>query len=116
LAKDFCGEGMPEWAVKNESFPKPFNVKLRRDEKGFPLNEDCLKLNFGDFYLSYDVGKNSKRLFSNTDGLRDAFAEKWAKVVEYMKTEKNIIGYEIINEPIGGDPWDNFIEFLWPGT
>jgi len=47
---------------------------LGRDENGYPLIEDCLKKSFAEYYFTYDVGMNSKRLFTNADGIADAFA------------------------------------------
>lgn len=43
FVKQFCGEGLPTWTAKRETFPAPLKVKLRYDDKGFPLLEDCLK-------------------------------------------------------------------------
>lgn len=38
-------------------------------------------------------------VYSNHDGLLDAFAAYWRHVVEEFTNEPNVIGYEIINEP-----------------
>ena len=55
--KNFCGAGFPEWTGNRTSFPKPLKVDIRYDEKGYPLREDCLKVPFSEFYLSYDLMK-----------------------------------------------------------
>ena len=37
FTKEFCGEGLPLWVAKRESFPAPLPVKLRYDDQGLPL-------------------------------------------------------------------------------
>ena len=39
----------------------------------------------------------------------------WRYVAQYFAQEKNIIGYEIINEPFVVNPFRSFTEFIWPG-
>lgn len=97
FVKQFCGEGLPTWTAKRSSFPAPLKVKLRYDDKGFPLTEDCLKIEFGQFYLTYDVMKLQKDLFTNERGLLDHFAKFWEIVAAYMSEEPNLLGYEFIN-------------------
>ena len=65
FVKQFCGEGLPTWTAKRESFPAPLKVKIRYDEQGFPLIEDCLKISFAEYYLTYDVMKLQQDFFSN---------------------------------------------------
>lgn len=66
FSKKFCGEGFPDWAVQNnKSFPFPLPFKLRKDEHGYPLMEDCLKKPFALFYLTYDVMKFQQDFFTN---------------------------------------------------
>lgn len=77
FVKQFCGEGLPTWAAKRDSFPAPLKVKLRYDDQGFPLTEDCLKTEFGKFYLTYDVMKLQKDFFTNQRGLLDSFVRFW---------------------------------------
>jgi aryl-phospho-beta-D-glucosidase BglC (GH1 family) len=36
-------------------------------------------------------------------------------VASYFKDVPNVIGYEIINEPIAGSPYHSIFEFLAPG-
>jgi endoglycosylceramidase len=44
FARQFCGEGLPTWVAKRETFPAPLKVKIRYDKDGFPLREDCLSI------------------------------------------------------------------------
>ena len=46
--------------------------------------------------------------------MNDKFIEMWLKVVEYFKDELNVIGYDIINEPTGGNFWKNPYAFIGP--
>lgn len=39
----------------------------------------------------------------------------WIKVVEYFQPVKNIIGYEIINEPSGANAYISIYDFIAPG-
>jgi aryl-phospho-beta-D-glucosidase BglC (GH1 family) len=35
-------------------------------------------------------------------------------VANYFKDEKNVIGYEIINEPLSGSVFHSLMEMVWP--
>src|SRR3990167_6636 len=102
-SKKFCGEGMPDWAVKDYNtiltkFPAPLPAKLERDAQGYPTQESCLKHVFAEFYFSWAVEDTFKRLYTNDDGIRDAFANMWQTIAKNFKNYDNVIGYEIINE------------------
>ena len=73
-----------------------------------------MKIGFFKYYISYDVVTFSHDFFTNKNGMNDKFIEMWLKVVEYFKSEKNVIGYDIINEPTGGNFWANPYSFLGP--
>ncbi len=40
----------------------------------------------------------------------------WEIVATYMSNEPNIIGYEILNEPIGANAYKNAADVLQPGV
>lgn len=113
-SKKYCGEGFPTWLGEVTSFPAPFKVKLRRDAQGLPLKEDCMKIPFSKYYLSYDVMTFAEDFIKNKRGMNDMFVEMWLKVVEYFKTEPNLIGYDILNEPASGNIWKNPYSFIGP--
>ena len=73
-----------------------------------------MKIPFFKYYVSYDVVSFSHDFFTNKYGMNDKFIEMWLKVVEYFKPEKNVIGYDIINEPTGGNFWKNPYAFIGP--
>ena len=53
LAARFCGEGIPEWAVRQEvsgvfDFPFPLKFAYPRDNStGVPSKDSCAKLDWG---------------------------------------------------------------------
>ncbi|KAL9649766.1 hypothetical protein ABK040_009581 [Willaertia magna] len=107
MSNKFCGEGFPDWAVHydTEDFPYPFlNYHFRKNETtGAPLTEDCLKHAFFQYYLTRSASNAWQNFYDNYNGIRDAFANFWNFVANYFKSEENILGYEIINEPWAGD-------------
>ena len=46
--------------------------------------------------------------------MQDMFIEMWLKVVEYFKNEENVIGYDLLNEPAGGNLWWNPYSYIGP--
>ena len=93
FVRQFCGEGLPPWTAKRESFPAPLKVKIRYDDQGFPIQEDCLKLQFAKYYLTYDVMKLQRDFFTNQRGLLDHLARVWETVAAYLSEEPNLLGY-----------------------
>lgn len=77
FSKKFCGEGFPDWTVNRTTFPWPLPYKIRFDEQGYPLREDCQKINFAELYLTRDVNKFQEEFLTNERGLADEFANMW---------------------------------------
>ena len=73
-----------------------------------------MKKSFFHYYLSYDVVSFSHDFFTNKNGMNDRFIEMWLRVAEYFRAEDNVIGYDIINEPTGGNFWKNPYSFIGP--
>ena len=109
--KKFCGEGMPDWAVKDydgifTKFPAPlYYIPIERGPDGYPTYKSCMKSVFAMYYNSYAVGDTFRRLYTNDDKIGDSFRNMWRTVVKHLKTEDNVIGYEIINEPWLGNAY-----------
>ncbi|TPX57970.1 hypothetical protein PhCBS80983_g03444 [Powellomyces hirtus] len=118
LARQFGGHGVPDWLVGKDWLGTEWWRRWRRfavpnrmtpvktDENGMPGPEDMKGLTW---YL----------LYSNHDGLLDAFAAFWKRVVEEFRHEPNVIGYEVMNEPWSvdrrpGNHWKNPL-LLLPG-
>ena len=100
---------MPIWAVPHEiykDFPRPLETKkFTFNEYGYPLN--CSKHPWGEYYFSNAVAKAFGSLWNNRHGLRDKFVNYWKKVAETFKDVKEVIAYEIMNEPWPGDQFLN---------
>ncbi|KAK3237149.1 hypothetical protein CYMTET_52756 [Cymbomonas tetramitiformis] len=116
LSEKFCGEGIPEWAVKSDggfhlfgSFPaplaKPFN---RTDARGFPVRQDCAKhQDWSSFSVAEDYTAACQALWKNVDGIGDAWAQMWGRVASIFKGSEHILGVELMNEPFAGDFYHN---------
>lgn len=55
-------------------------------------------------------------LFTNQRGLWDSFTNMWRLVSSYMSREPNLLGYEIMNEPIGSNLYKEPGTTLLPGA
>lgn len=115
-SRKFCGEGFPDWLVNKLTFPAPFKIDLDYDSNGIPTKESCMKLSFFKYYATYDVMQFSHEFFTNKNGMADKFVKMWTKVVAYFVNERNVIGYDLINEPSGADAWKNLYSFLGPSV
>eukprot|EP00128_Syssomonas_multiformis_P001857 Colp12_sorted_trinity150504_noHs@14735 len=127
LSPFFCGEGLPEYMAtllspenKNMSlFPAPTDLDLRRDPKtGYPLPEDCKKVpgpGFARLYMSYQLNAAAQEIYDNVGGKRDAFARMWGEVAKHFKDMPEVLGYELWNEPWGGDVYRHPRSLVDPG-
>ena len=55
---------------------------------------------FATYYMSAEVGAGFQCLYDNVDGLWDALAGYWVTVASRFSIFDNVIGYELINEPV----------------
>ncbi|KAJ3406686.1 hypothetical protein HDU80_010704 [Chytriomyces hyalinus] len=112
FSERFCGEGVPLWAANPRSgrfaFPFPLDKAYPVDERGIPSQEDCHRHDWATYQATPPVSEAYQRLYDNYDGYRDAFVEYWKLVAKEMLPFKNVLGYDLINEPwngnIGKDP------------
>lgn len=108
-----CGEGMPDWAVKDydtllTKFPAPmYNLKIEYGPDGYPTKESCLENLFASYYNTYAVQDSYQRLYTNEDGIGDEFRKMWKLVASKFVDAENVIGYEIINEPYVGNTFQH---------
>jgi len=111
LSPRFCGEGVPDWFHENlppTNFPSPLLPPFSdSDKNGYPSREDCNKTFWFNYYSSQAVGESFQHLYDNTDGLALSFARFWKRVALEFKNNKNIVGYELMNEPFNGDTFKN---------
>eukprot|EP00164_Ancoracysta_twista_P002135 GFYU01002818.1.p1 GENE.GFYU01002818.1~~GFYU01002818.1.p1 ORF type:complete len:519 (-),score=171.59 GFYU01002818.1:109-1665(-) len=111
LSEKFCGEGVPLWAAepivsKLAPFPMPVQMHgFKLDENGVPPADVCKSIqgSWGNYHFAYATSTAYQALYSNQDGLRDAWAHFWKRVAEEYKTSDAVLGYELINEPWAGN-------------
>ncbi|KAI1962363.1 hypothetical protein LOZ58_002702 [Ophidiomyces ophidiicola] len=115
LARQFCGNGVPEWFVKSDWVKKwqmyPWPLKLKPfpvDSNGFPSPPSiCETIEWSVTYFSTAVADAFDRFYRNHDGLADAFAAYWKKLASVYDKTTNIVGYNLLNEPWVGNTWRN---------
>ena len=69
FSRYFCGEGVPDWVAQKlgdqvlSSFPSPIAPNMTRDPTTkYPVLDECLKRDFGVYYLSQAVMNGFKML------------------------------------------------------
>lgn len=88
----FQGEGAPAWAVQDGGLPNP--------ALGFPGN-----------YFANPAANHAWDAFwanapaSDGVGLQDHYAKAWAHVASRFRSNPNVLGYELLNEPWPGTTW-----------
>lgn len=80
---------------------KPFAV----DSQGIPSDADCNSIDWALSYLTTAVGNAFGRFYNNYDNLGDSFASYWKKLATQYVGTRNILGYNLLNEPWMGDTW-----------
>jgi endoglycosylceramidase len=83
----FCGDGFPEWALGDIAHGAP--------------HYDCGNLAWSAPYFDATSTVNGAfdGLWSNRDGLLDAFVGMWAKVAREFGRHPAVAAFEVINEP-----------------
>jgi endoglycosylceramidase len=89
----FQGEGFPDWAVQDDGI-------AAQPQTGFPGNyvaQPALNRAF-DHFWNNDPGPGGV-------GLQDRYAAAWRHVAQRFRPERNLIGYDLFNEPWPGQQW-----------
>lgn len=129
----FCGEGAPKFYVENMTYAKdcktnilsrffglvtaciPLSVnKWRYNEEGLPEIEDCIAGSFIDYHKSPELMSIYDSFFKNENGVLDAFVNFWKVVAQKFKGRKNVLGYDLWNEPWASNLWID-LKSLLPG-
>ncbi|XP_023335293.1 uncharacterized protein LOC111706602 isoform X2 [Eurytemora carolleeae] len=86
-------DGFPSWLVDQlrEGVERKFPWPLAKVENWF-----C-------GYVTYEAGEVYHRFFQNHYNAVDKFANFWKHVANRLKKHKNIIGYDLLNEPWPGN-------------
>ena len=134
FTREFCGEGVPGFYAKKldverkceaNTLSKIFKlltacIPLEKHnwsygDDGMPLVDDCkTKGNFMDYHRSPELTSIYKSFYNNQNNIIDQFGKFWAVVAQKFKGRKNVIGYDIWNEPWPGNLWSD-LKSLWPG-
>ncbi len=81
----FQGEGAPDWAVDDDDLPPS-------PQFGFPTN-----------YLQMPaLQKAEDNFWANRGGLQNRYASAWRHVALRFRSDRAVLGYELLNEPPPG--------------
>jgi endoglycosylceramidase len=83
----FGGDGAPSWALNNETNNRSF-LSGSQWFQGYILSRD-VRASFTHFFKS--------------DYLKEHYCKAWSEVAKSVKGNEYILGYDIMNEPSGGD-------------
>jgi len=118
LSEKFCGQGLPSWAVPDPPeagmhFPVPLQwMPADRGQDGFPTRQKCAQIfqhnsiqrNYWDVsHMAFATQYAFENLYTNADGLTDAWGAFLAKIASTMQGLTNVLGIELINEPFVGN-------------
>lgn len=114
MASRLCGEGVPDYIYEackssepkgTKKFPStPLTaVEYPLDEDSNPTLEACLSKSFFTYYLTSEVGDAFQCLYENRAETWERLGLYWRQIANRFKDNKNVIGYELINEPWLGD-------------
>jgi hypothetical protein len=67
-----------------------------------------------DLYTAPEVASSFAALYANKDGLLDKMMDFWTVVATRMRTNPNVIGYDILNEPWGANLYHDKSLFFEP--
>ena len=82
----FGGEGFPDWAVHDDGL-------VDDPGAGFP----------GNYLTSGGLNRAFDHFWANDFGLQDHYAAAWRHVADRFKSNRYVLGYDLLNEP-------------WPGS
>jgi endoglycosylceramidase len=84
----YAGEGFPDWAVHDDDFP---NLPVF----GFP----------GNYFLDPALFHAFDNLWLDRDELWAKYRAFWKHVAHRFKRKRNLLGYDLLNEPWPGAQW-----------
>jgi len=91
-----CGSGFPKWAIPPNVAPWiPSTVPLCSI---WPATSAAESL-----FPESGYHQTVEAFYNNTYGARTRFLEAWIQIARYFRNNKNIIAYDILNEPWGNE-------------
>ena len=106
LSERFCGEGVPSWVVFSQNYTHQFPYPIDKNfsfSGDIPYKKDCDKHYWVEYQFTQVASRAYQDLYNNVNNIRDKFIDFWRTVAYRFKNYKNIIAYELINEPWAGD-------------
>jgi len=73
----------------------------------YPDLKTCLERNFALYYFSEAVATTFQQLYDNTFNFQTALIRFWESVAHTFAKQDFVLGYELINEPPGGNFFEN---------
>ena len=129
----FCGEGAPKFYVDKLSYSSDCKTNIisrifglfsaciplsknnwNYDENGLPLIEDCVAGSFIDYHKAPELMTVYDSFFQNENGVLDSFVNFWKVLAKKFKGRKNVLGYDLWNEPWASNLWID-LKSLIPG-
>ena len=141
LSRPTCGEGIPAFYATDilakdnhcisrlvDPVLKPILQKFgvcksiddfgyRKDDKGWPLVEDCQSRAFAEYYTTTEAFSLFRALYYNEHGLQGKFLNYWEQIALAFKGNKYVIGYDPLNEPQWS--WNGLsalVDEIWDGA
>ena len=89
----FQGEGFPDWSVQDDGLPPQPQLGFGPDYTAMPALWHAF-----DHFWANSPGPGGV-------GLQDRYAAAWAHVAQRFRGNRNVLGYELMNEPWPGSVW-----------
>src|SRR3954453_23591293 len=89
----FGGEGWPDWAVHDEGL-------VDDPGAGFP----------GNYLVSAGLNRAFDHFWANDFGLQNSYAAAWRHVADRFKSNRYVLGYDLLNEPWPGSAYAQCVQ------
>ena len=91
----FQGEGFPDWSVQDDGLAPEPQLGFGADYVGMPALERAF-----DHFWEDSAGPGGV-------GLQERYAAAWRHVAQRFAGNRNVLGYELMNEPWPGSIWSS---------
>jgi len=131
LSRVTCGEGVPTWYtrdVKQKCSDFTFGLPLYWAGVCKPMSElidgydqnvdtpieKCLKNDFSKYSMTPQTMDAAERLYTPGTEMHQAFLNHWDGVSKHFADNKYVVGYDLINEPIPANVFNDLNKILKP--